>query len=149
MEIGLGGVGVWGARRLGRPNGTFLPDWLKIVITFHLVLFSWIFFRANNLDDALLIIQRIPQLGTTTFTEAIFATWQAAGVADVRLEMALSVGLIVILEIIQWYERYIANMERTFTSNPGWLRWLAYIAMAIAIANLGAAIESPFIYFQF
>jgi hypothetical protein len=40
-------------------------------------------------------------------------------------------------------------MERTFTSNPGWLRWLAYIAMAIAIANLGAAIESPFIYFQF
>jgi hypothetical protein len=97
------------------------------VITFHLVLFSWIFFRANNLDDALLIIQRIPQLGTTTFTEAIFATWQAAGVADVRLEMALSVGLIVILEIIQWYERYIANMERTFTSNPGWLRWLAYI----------------------
>jgi hypothetical protein len=36
-------------------------------------------------------------------------------------------GLIVILEIIQWYERYIANMERTFTSNPGWLRWLAYI----------------------
>jgi hypothetical protein len=63
--------------------------------------------------------------------------------------MALSVGLIVILEISQWYERYIANMERTFTSNPGWLRWLAYIAMAIAIANLGAAIESPFIYFQF
>ena len=149
MEIWLGGVGVWGARRLGRPNGTVLPDWLKIAITFHLVLFSWIFFRANNLDDALLIIQRIPQLGTTAFTEAIFAPWQAAGVADVRLEMALSVGLIVILEISQWYERYIANMERTFTSNPGWLRWLAYVAMAIAIANLGAAIETPFIYFQF
>lgn len=149
MEIWLGGVGVWGARRLGRPNGAFLPDWLKIVITFHLVLFSWIFFRANRLDDALLIIQRIPQLGPIPFTEAIFAPWQAADVADVRLEMALSVGLIVILEIIQWYERYIANMERTFTSNPGWLRWLAYVAMAIAIANLGAAIETPFIYFQF
>lgn len=149
MEIWLGGVGVWGARRLGRPNGAFLPDWLKIVITFHLVLFSWIFFRANRLDDALLIIQRIPQLGPIPFTEAIFAPWQAADVADMRLEMALSVGLIVILEIIQWYERYIANMERTFTSNPGWLRWLAYVAMAIAIANLGAAIETPFIYFQF
>ena len=148
-EIWLGGVGVWGARRLGRPAHQLLPDWLKIVITFHLVLFSWIFFRANSLGDALLILQRIPQLGTTAFTEAIFAPWQAAGVADVRLAMALAVGLIVILEGIQWYERYIANMERTFTNNPGWLRWLAYVAMAIAIANLGAAIETPFIYFQF
>jgi alginate O-acetyltransferase complex protein AlgI len=149
MEIWLGGVGVWGARRLGRPSPIRLPDWLKSVITFHLVLFSWIFFRANTLGDALLVIQKMTQTGATAFTEAIYAPWHDAGLADAQLEMALAVGLIIILELIQWFERYIANMERTFTSNPGWLRWLAYVAMAIAIANLGAAIETPFIYFQF
>lgn len=149
VEIGLCSVSNWGARRLGRPTDRLLPDWLKIVITFHLVLFSWIFFRANSLGDALLIIQQMTQTGGIAFTEAIFAPWRAAGVVDVELEMILSVGLIVVMAMMQWYERYIANIEQTFINTHGWVRWLAYIAMAIAVANLGAAIETPFIYFQF
>lgn len=148
-EIWLGGVGLWLLRRMGRPAGTLLPNWVKIVLTFHLVLFSWIFFRANSLADAWFIVRNLWQTGSSTFTTAIFAPWQAAGVADARLEMGLAVGLIVVLETIQWFERYIATMERTFINNPRWLRWAAYVAMAVTIANLGAAIDTPFIYFQF
>jgi hypothetical protein len=97
----------------------------------------------------LLIIQQMTQTDGIAFTEAIFAPWRAAGVVDVELEMILSVGLIVVMAMMQWYERYIANIEQTFINTHGWVRWLAYIAMAIAVANLGAAIETPFIYFQF
>ncbi|MEZ4725700.1 MAG: MBOAT family protein [Caldilineaceae bacterium] len=149
MEIWLGGVGVWSSRRLGRTEGALLPDWLKIVVTFHLVLFSWIFFRANSLDDAWLIIRQIGQMAIVNPVTALLAPWLDAGVADARLEMLLAVGLILVLETTQWFERYIATMERTFILNPRWLRWLAYVAMAIAIANFGVAIETPFIYFQF
>lgn len=140
---------IWlGARRPGRPLAMLLPNWLKIGITFHLVLFSWIFFRANSLSDARLIIQRMTTMGDTAFAEAIFTPWQAAGVAHVGLEMALSVGLIGLLVWLQW-GRNSANWEHILINHPGWLRWLAYIAIALAIANLGAATETPFIYFQF
>ena len=149
LEIWLGGVGLWGLRRLGRAEGALLPNWLKIILTFHLVLFSWIFFRANSVSDAWFIVRNLWPTGSSAFATAIFAPWLAAGVADPRLEMALAVGLIVLLELIQWFERYIATMERTFINNPRWLRWATYVAMAVTIANLGAAIETPFIYFQF
>jgi alginate O-acetyltransferase complex protein AlgI len=150
MEIGLGAVNTWGAKRLGRSEGVRLPDWLKMVITFHLVLFSWIFFRANSLADALLIVRNLGQPATTlSAITALYAPWLNAGVGDPQLEMVLSVGLILILEIIQWFERYITTLERTFITNPPWLRWLAYVATAIAITNLGVAIDTPFIYFQF
>lgn len=150
MEIWLGGVGLWSAKRLGRREGPLLPDWLKMVITFHLVLFSWIFFRANTLADALLIVRNLWQPeATMPAITALYAPWLNAGVADPQMEMVLSVGLIIILETIQWFERYIATLERTFISNPPWLRWLAYVSVAIAITNLGVAIDTPFIYFQF
>ena len=58
-------------------------------------------------------------------------------------------GLIFVLELIQWFERYITTVEYSFIGNPRWLRWLTYVAMPIAIANLGVAIDTPFIYFQF
>lgn len=149
LEIWLGGVGQWALRRFGHTEGVLLPNWLKILLTFHLVLFSWIFFRANSLSDAIFIVQHLWQPGGSAFMTAIFAPWQAAGVADPRFEMVLAVGLIVVLELIQWFERYIATVEHTFVGNPRWLRWLAYVGMAITIANLGTAIDTPFIYFQF
>lgn len=149
MEIWLGGVGVWGMRRLGRTNGLPLPDWVKILATFHLVLFSWIFFRANTLGDAQLILQQLWTMKIATPLADLAAPWLHAGVADGQMEMALSVGLILVLEVTQWFERYIATMEGAFITTPAWLRWLAYVTIAIAIANLGVAIETPFIYFQF
>lgn len=149
MEIWLGRAALWGLRRAGRDRQSLLPDWLKIVLTFHLILFSWIFFRANSLSDALLIVQNLWQLGNVAVTEALFAPWRDAGVVDAGMEMTLAVGLIFVLELIQWFERYITTVEYSFIGNPRWLRWLTYVAMPIAIANLGVAIDTPFIYFQF
>lgn len=149
MEIWLGRAALWGLRRAGRDRQSLLPDWLKIVLTFHLILFSWIFFRANSLSDALLIVQNLWRLGNVAVTEALFAPWRDAGVVDAGMEMTLAVGLIFVLELIQWFERYITTVEYSFIGNPRWLRWLTYVAMPIAIANLGVAIDTPFIYFQF
>ncbi len=149
LEIWLGRARLRGERQGERENQSALTNWLKTGVTFHLVLFSWIFFRANTLDDALLIVQHIGRMDLSMVTASLFTPWRDANVADANTEMFLSVMLIIVLEIIQWFERYITSMERSFISNPRWLRWLSYVAMAIAITNLGVSIDTPFIYFQF
>jgi D-alanyl-lipoteichoic acid acyltransferase DltB (MBOAT superfamily) len=148
--IWLGAAYAWGARRVtGRDEPPGIPAWISIFATFHLVTFGWIFFRANSLPDALLIIRNMTAMATEAPLAVMTAPWLDAAVSRPTLEMALSVALILTLEIVQWLERRAGRMERQFDTNPLWLRWAAYVALAAAIMNLGVAIETPFIYFQF
>jgi len=39
------------------------PSFIKIIVTFHLITFAWIFFRANNITEALFFIQNISHGG--------------------------------------------------------------------------------------
>jgi len=149
LGIWLTGVCVWCARQLGREEWPVIPSWLAIFATFHLVAFGWIFFRANSLGDALLIIQNMTAMRTATPIAAMNAPWFDTTVSNPVLEMILSLGLIAFLEFIQWFERRGRAVERSFDANPLWLRWAAYVVLAVAIMNLGVAIEAPFIYFQF
>lgn len=147
LEAALTRTVLWGARIWGysRPH---IPTTLRILATFHLVLFSWVFFRANTLADALLIIQRVATLAGENSWEAALTPWTLVGV-DAAWEMSLSIGLIVLLEAIQWFGRWGQNMERTFVTYSRPLRWAAYLFLAIATLNLGTSLETPFIYFQF
>lgn len=150
LGIGLGGAYRWLMRRIiGNEDVPPIPAWLSIFATFHAVVFSWIFFRANSLSDALMVVGNLGNLATAAPLAAIFAPWADAAVAQPAMEMTLSVLLIVVLEATQWLERRGNVMQRSFDANPLWLRWSAYVAMTVAIMNLGVAIETPFIYFQF
>ncbi len=148
LEVALGGVTLWGARRMGREEALRLPATVNIFVTFHLVLFAWIFFRANTLADALLIVGRLFTGAGTNSWAALYAPWAAIGL-DPIWEMSLAVALIVLLELIQWLERWGQNMERTFTTYSRPVRWAAYLFLAIATMNLGTSLDTPFLYFQF
>ncbi|MCB0085780.1 MAG: hypothetical protein KDE47_32785, partial [Caldilineaceae bacterium] len=148
LEVALSGATLWGARRMGRQAPWRLPPIVSIFTTFHLVLFTWIFFRANTLVDATLIIGRLFSLAGDNSWAAIYAPWVAAGV-DPVWEMSLAVALIVLLEVIQWLERWGQNMERTFVTYSRPIRWAVYLFLAIATMNLGMSLDTPFIYFQF
>jgi D-alanyl-lipoteichoic acid acyltransferase DltB (MBOAT superfamily) len=148
VEVALSGATLWGARRLGREEPLRVPATISIFATFHLVLFTWIFFRANTLADALLIVGRLLTGAGTNSWAALYTPWVAAGV-DPAWEMSLSVALIVLLELIQWTERRGQSMERTFVTYSRPVRWAAYLFLAIATMNLGIALDTPFIYFQF
>lgn len=138
-----------GENEEGEPNVPPIPAWLGIFATFHLVVFSWIFFRANSLGDALLIVGNLGNVFSPTPLADIYAPFANSTVAQPAIEMALSIVLILVLEITQWLERRGGVVERSFNANPRWLRWSAYVAMTVAIMNLGVSIETPFIYFQF
>jgi D-alanyl-lipoteichoic acid acyltransferase DltB (MBOAT superfamily) len=117
-----------------------LPSLVKIsqiLITFHLVLLAWIFFRANHLTDALLIIEKISQaiMGTAIPTMAKFITSR-----DLLFLFAL-------ITFMNLYERFQTPF-RAFLKNR-----LAAVTLASflfwAIIVWGAFNNQQFIYFQF
>ncbi len=115
-----------------------LHQGLKLAVTFSLVCFAWIFFRAENIDTALTLISRLPQ-GWNEVSMAVFGVppedWAilltalgVLGTADVLLE---SGGL------------------RRFALAPAYVRWAAYYALTFAIIAYGRFGAQQFIYFQF
>jgi alginate O-acetyltransferase complex protein AlgI len=111
---------------------------LRILFTFHLVVFAWIFFRAANLPDAWLIAGRI----FTDFSGRLY-------MGPSTLTTLLSVLLIGLLLGVQWLQqrRRIALYFQGVPF-PTPVRWAGYLGMTLGILLLGKS-SSEFIYFQF
>ncbi|HMQ53054.1 MAG TPA: MBOAT family protein [Anaerolineae bacterium] len=114
------------------------------VFTFVLVWLAWLFFRANSVSDAFLLLGNLFQ---PSELNAIYSPW-AGVVANPGLELALAVGLIGLLLLVEWLQARAWQLP-VLTPQPRWLRWAAYLFLALAIMNLGITEEVPFIYFQF
>ena len=111
---------------------------LQTLITFHLVLFAWIFFRAGSLHDALFIVQRI----CSDLASPIYLGYSSVGTM-------LGLTLILMLIVVQWLQ-YKNRLPLYFSGVrlPALLRWSGYLAMLLAISMLGKS-GNDFIYFQF
>ncbi|CNH73411.1 MBOAT family O-acyltransferase [Yersinia pekkanenii] len=55
--------------RVSGPRKRHMPAILARLLTFHFVCFAWIFFRANNFDDAMIIISNISQFELASLTD--------------------------------------------------------------------------------
>ena len=117
-----------------------LHKWYKIFITFHLVLFSWVFFRANSISDALLILKRIfffNHLHMETVTPMS------------SLGITIAISIILLMEIIHILQSRI-NIYEFVTNRKTIVRWAVYscfIFLIILLGNLSSEVD--FIYFQF
>jgi D-alanyl-lipoteichoic acid acyltransferase DltB (MBOAT superfamily) len=117
---------------------------LSGLITFILVDLAWIFFRANSIADAFLLLTNLTPLTNLADLNAPWATV----VDNPAQEMALSLILILLLLVVHWVQE--RPWPTTFVwPRPLWFRWAAYLGLALAIMNLGITEEVPFIYFQF
>lgn len=107
---------------------------LSIISTFILTTFSWIFFRSDNVTQAINYIMHI-------FSFSLFSI-------PGRSRMITMIPLILILIIIEWMQRekrHGLEIERIkFTP----LRWAIYYSIILAILNFGGS-QQQFIYFQF
>ncbi len=113
---------------------------LRAVLTFHLILVTWAFFRAATLSDALVILRRI-----------------AGGLAEIPglisrypfgFDHALGAGLIGALVLADLVAERRPILERV----AGWprpLRWGLWYAGLAALLLLGRWGESAFIYMAF
>ncbi|MDJ0701711.1 MAG: MBOAT family O-acyltransferase [Leptolyngbyaceae cyanobacterium MO_188.B28] len=104
---------------------------VRWVITFHLICLSWIFFRVNNFQDAVTILQRVGGL--------------ASGYIPLDFRPIAVLGLILLIERLKLKQGWTL----WFQEKPKFTKWVT-IASAIALFFTFAGASNPeFIYFQF
>ena len=108
----------------------------NVVITFILITFTWIFFRANNLSDSLLVIKKIGQFKGPLFTNNI----------DSIIYGSFFILMLICSDILQ--ERNNSRHILLENSNR-MIRYSSYIGITILILMFGVFDSSQFIYFQF
>lgn len=122
----------------------------KVFFTFHLVLFAWIFFRANNVSDAFYIISNL--FNFANFSEFMLKMSMIGGTESClgmsKLQLLLSFLLIIFMESIHLFQRH-KKMRNFLSEKPVFLRWSIYYVLIFAILILGEFSSSDFIYFQF
>lgn len=110
-------------------------SWLGILVTFHLVCFAWIFFRANTFADA------------ASITAGFAGDWGVPFVDYVTFAHgAIGLALLLIVDLFQWKGR--DPLELLGGSSLA-VRGLCWNLMVFAIALLGVEGGAQFIYFQF
>ncbi|MBS1659482.1 MAG: MBOAT family protein [Bacteroidetes bacterium] len=145
--------------RLNQALGITRVPWLytltQVLTTYCLVTFAWIFFRANNIKDALYIAGRIPvaigQLGRFVLSghyskdglQAIF------GILPLyQTDLVLCFLVIIVLEAIHFFQRK-NNILSLVKARPLYQRWALYYLMIMIIIFFGVYENRQFIYFQF
>jgi D-alanyl-lipoteichoic acid acyltransferase DltB (MBOAT superfamily) len=111
--------------------------WIKIPLVFVLVSVAWIFFRANSLPEAFLIVGKI-------------SAWQGGlwwGSSAVTFLLSLSLILLLLGVMIFQYTGMIGIYYRK-SKVPSSISAAAYLLLLIGISLFGVSSNS-FIYFQF
>jgi alginate O-acetyltransferase complex protein AlgI len=109
-----------------------IVSWVAWPLTFYWVCFTWIFFRAADLDRAGVIAKS-------------FVTWQSPGPHDIGFRM---IWIVIVLGIV-----HVLNARRVFSS------WWRRVPPEVFAAGYGCSVAlvlvfipahyAPFIYFQF
>lgn len=125
---------------------------IRIAITFHLVCFAWIFFRAQSLQDALYIVMHLHEGWLTVITN-ISQIGQGMGILGGNFDFSKTDGLILFGSIALMETVHILQYKtsiRVLISKQHWIiRWIIYYAAIFSILNLGTFGSEEFIYFQF
>ena len=110
----------------------------QVAITFILICFSWIFFRANSLQDAFYIISHLFPLNFETLASS-FSAYQLISCASLALLFA---G-------ISFFSRNNNPISRFFYKHRSF-RYACYLTLFALIMMFGVTVnETAFIYFQF
>ena len=125
---------------------------LRVLFIFHIVLFGWIFFRANTLSDALFIITHL-FTGVGGVFNRIWELGITPGIFNYGFELPLSEMFIGMCAIIILGIHHLIQREQSarawFKTKPIWIRWIIYYGLVIWILVFGYLEPSEFIYFQF
>ena len=136
------------SKKLGNRDN-FSGKLFKVIVTFTLVCFSWIFFRANSTSDAFVIIKNLfSEFNPWIFTDGtIFALGLDRG--DM---LVLGVSLLVLLLVSVAKYKKVEIREWIFEQGI-WFRYSVYLTAIFAVLILGIYganyDAASFIYFQF
>ena len=116
-----------------------------VIITFILVAFAWIFFRANNIDDAIYVVKNL----FTDLNEYNNLGGQFRGIGIYLNDLIKYFFLILFLIGYSIYER-TDDVWKKLQLKSSWIRWSIYYIMLYGILFLAPhSTINNFIYFQF
>ena len=119
-------------------NYNWFGKTIKIVVTFVLVSFAWIFFKMSTLSDAFGVVKRIFDISlpktlytgsNTTFLFILF-------------------GMIVLF-VKDFIDEFLPGKFKLFNNSNVFIRWLSYIACMMSIMLAGVFSADQFIYANF
>jgi len=121
--------------RLGLVKTTRLKVW-QVFVTFNLVCFAWIFFRADTMADALYVVQHLFVFsGNQNLLFSGFREYELA---------------IVLIGTASYYAcRYIYTRRVDLFESKVWLRWGIYYYICLIAVLFCVKRASGFIYFGF
>ena len=122
---------------------------IQIMCTFFLVCFGWIFFRANNMSDALSVIQKI-------FTEFSFKLFTDGSILNMGLDtaniVALLVATVLLFAVSLCHRKGFMPFQSILKTNVVIRMTLGllfvFVILIFGVYGPGYS-ESQFIYFQF
>jgi D-alanyl-lipoteichoic acid acyltransferase DltB (MBOAT superfamily) len=97
---------------------------LRVFITFCLVCFTWIFFRANSVSDAIYIISNL----FSGYRELLSFSELAKVIASIGIPkqyFAISIFLIGVVVVIHLMQRH-GSIREMLAQKPAWVRWSIY-----------------------
>lgn len=117
---------------LGIEKNLLLKLW-QMAVTFGMVCFAWIFFRADSISDALYVVMHLFE---------IKIRMPSGGFWSLR-EGILTLCMLLVPVLIS-----IAKKRGNLLEQPAWFRWSAYYAL-VAVLILFSQFSDNFIYFRF
>lgn len=117
---------------------------LKILITFVLVSFAWIFFRAQNLEVAVYIIQNFLKNWSFADIHSALSVWGAG-----KLYTCVILIFISIMALVGLYKDYYGSVTQLISRQAIGVRWSLYFFLIFSIATFAVFENIKFIYFQF
>jgi hypothetical protein len=120
---------------------------VKAMATFLLIDFTWIFFRANTMTDAVYVMGNLFSDVSLWFTQGYFADAMTAIGFYANNGVAIFCCILFMFRVELW-EGNSTIVDRLNKSNV-FVRWRFYYTIIILIIFFGYFGQSQFIYFQF
>ncbi|MGR3322998.1 MAG: MBOAT family O-acyltransferase [Pseudooceanicola sp.] len=147
----LNGLYLWGeralrlprrrlARRLKRSRWAVPHAIAAGLLVFHLILVSWVFFRAGSASDGVLILRRV----WTALPELPGLIARYPFTSEHAFLAALILGLLVIEAVPE-----MPKIARRLARAPRVLHWAGWLALLLALLLLGRWSGAAFVYMQF
>jgi len=134
---GIHGLGLAVERIIGVAkdwsSSDFIGRWVRRIFIFHVVCFSWIFFRGESLGAAWAFIRGLANWN-----------WQPSYLAAAKFLIAFSLPLFMLDLYLE-----ATGDEYLFESRPHFQRVAVALTCVLAIVLFGANQANAFIYFQF
>lgn len=120
----------------------------RIIITFILVLFAWIFFRSNTIEDSFYIVSNLfSDITNITNIQYLYEVFNNMGLQLFEIILvSISIVILLFTEIIS----YKYEIHSLLNKGPFIFRFIYYYILVIIILGIGVfSGGGEFIYFQF